>query len=247
MNQVLDSMKRVIEENENIVLVSGSEVIREAGMNGVRAEHMLYEIEEKYGHSGEEIVTAPFLTRQSEKFYDYYRDVILGKEEVKLTNVYKAAAAMEKAGKLSAIVTRMVYSAYQKAGCENVIELYGSAEENHCPVCNKVFDSSYIRKSKGVPKCDVCEVMLRPGITLYGEMINNTRLTQAVNAIEGANVLLVVGMSLNSLTWANTLRYYEGDKLILLNTKENSGDERANYRAYGNLSELLSYISGYED
>lgn len=247
MKQVLDTMKRIIEENDNIVLVSGSEVIKEAGLNGVRAEHLLYDIEEKYGYSGEEIVTAPFLARQSEKFYDYYKNIILGKEDVKLTKVYQSAAALEKAGKLSAIITRMVYSAYQKAGCENVVELYGSAEENRCPVCGKIFDSNYIRKVKGIPKCDVCEVMLRPGITLYGEMIDNRRLTQAVNAIEGADVLLVVGMSLNSLTWANTLRYYEGDKLLLVNTKEKSGDERANYRAYGKLSEILGYISGYDD
>ena len=52
-------------------------------------------------------------------------------------------------------------------------------------------------------------------------------MTKASNAIEYANVLLVAGVSLNSLTWANMLRYYEGDKLVLINTEEKSGDERA--------------------
>ena len=44
-------------------------------------------------------------------------------------------------------------------------------------------------------------------------MIDNGRLTKACNAVENADVLLVVGMALSSHTWASTLRYYEGDKI----------------------------------
>ena len=123
------------------------------------------------------------------------------------------------------------------------MELYGSAEENRCPECGRIYGSRYIKEAKGVPLCQDCGVILRPGFSLYGEMIDNGRLTKAYNAIEYANVLLVVGTSLNSQTWANMLRYYEGDKLILINTQEASGDERANYRVYGNLSEIFEYIT----
>jgi hypothetical protein len=41
-------------------------------------------------------------------------------------------------------------------------------------------------------------------------------------------------------------KYYTGDKLILINTEERHGDERADYRLYGNLSELVSYVAGYD-
>lgn len=247
MNQKLDKIREVIRSGKNIVLVTGSEVIHESGLNGIRAERMVYEVEEKYGYSGEEIVSSIFFSRQADKFYDYYKNIILDDTNVKPTTVYKSAAAMEKAGKLSTIVTRMIYGNYQKAGCENVVELYGSAEENRCPTCGKIFDSAYIRKAQGIPKCDVCEVTLRPGFTFFGELIDNGRLTKASNAIEGADVLLVVGISLNSITWANMLRYYEGDKMILINTEEKTGDERANYRAYGNISDIFGYVTDYEE
>ena len=150
---------------------------------------------------------------------------------------------MEEEGRLSAVVTRMIYGMYQKAGCKNVIELYGSAEENRCPECGKIYGARYIKEAKDIPLCEDCGVILRPGFSLYGEMIDNGRLTKAYNATEYANVLLVVGTSLNSQTWANMLRYYEGDKLILINTEEARGDERANYRIYGNLSEIFKYIT----
>ena len=41
------------------------------------------------------------------------------------------------------------------------------------------------------------------------------------------------------------VKYYQGDKMILLNTKETPGDEIANYRAYGNLSEMFSQIMSF--
>ena len=43
------------------------------------------------------------------------------------------------------------------------------------------------------------------------------------------------------------LRYYSGDKLVLINTKENVGDERANFRAYGNISKIFGYITDYNE
>lgn len=246
MEQMLDKIRDVIRDNENIVLVSGSEVTRETGLNGIRAEHIAYDIEEKYGYSSDDIVSTRFLSRQADTFFDYYKNIILNKTDVELTGVHKAAARLEKEGKLTAVVTRMIYGHFQQAGCENVVELYGSAEENRCPVCGKRYGAKYIKNSNGTPKCVDCGVILRPGFSLFGEMIDNGRLTRASNAIEYANVLLVAGVSLNSLTWANMLRYYEGDKLILINTQEKSGDERANFRAYGNLSEIFEYITDYD-
>ena len=247
MEKSWDIIRDVIRSNNNIVLVSGSEVTRESGMNGVRAEHMVYDIEQKYGYSGEEIMTEQFFTRQVDVFYDYYKDVVLGTHEPKLTTVYRSAAMLEQRGKLSQIVTRMVYDSYAHAGCNKVLMLYGTVEDNKCPTCGKVFGSKYIRESKHTPKCDKCQVILRPGFSLFGEMLDNARLTQACNAIEYANVLLVVGTHLNSITWQSMLRYYSGDKLILINTKENVGDDRANYRAYGSISQIFAYITDYEE
>lgn len=243
MDKTADKVKKLILDSDNVVLVSGSEVMRETGLNGIRADHMIYEIEDRYGYSGEEIITSPFFSRQVDTFYDYYKNVILNKTDVEPTAVYKAAAKLEKEGHISHIVTRMIYSLYQKAGCKEVVELYGSAEENRCPVCGKEFPSSYIKKAKGTPKCDKCNMILRPGFSFFGEMIDNGRLTKACNAVENADVLLVVGTGLASHTWATTIRYYEGEKLVLINNKEHLGDEKANYRIYGNLSEIFTYLA----
>lgn len=243
MRQGMDKVREVLRASSNIVVIGGSEVMRETGLNGVHVEYLAYDVEEQYGYSGDEIASSAFFNRQPEIFYDYYRNVILNKEDIKTTPVYDWLAKMEQKGKVSAIVTRMVYSLYQKYGCQNVIEVYGSAEENRCPKCGKLFDSHYIKESEGVPMCDKCGVMLKPGFTLYGEVIDNATLTKACEAIEHADVLLVVGTKMKSRTWATMFNYYEGDKLVLINTKESRGDDRANYRVYGNLSEIFKELS----
>ncbi|MCH5268769.1 MAG: NAD-dependent deacetylase [Lachnospiraceae bacterium] len=242
MDSKLDKMKELIQKSDHIVLVSGLGVIREAGLNGVRAEHIAYDIEQKYGYDNDEIVSSMFLSKRVELFYQYYKEVILNKE-MKPTPVHEGAARLEKAGKLDAVIKRTTYSMYDQVGCKNVIDLHGSVDENYCPNCGKVYGSEFIRKAEGLPLCEECSVPLRPGFTLLGEMVDNGKMSKASDAVENADVLLVVGSSLTSPLCQHLIKYYKGNKMLLINDQETVGDERADYRAYGNLSELFSYVT----
>lgn len=242
MDPILAKIKKVINASEHIVVISGLEVVLEAGLNGVRAEQIAYDIEQEYGYSNDEIVSSEFFSRRVDAFYKYYREIILNKE-VKPTLVHQKIYEIQQAGRLDAVVTRTVYSLHKKAGCENVVELHGSVEENRCPNCNKTFGSEYIRSAKGVPVCDVCGIPLRPGFTLIGEMVDNGKMTKASNAVEDADVLLIVGTGLNSTLCRHLLKYYSGNKMIVLNVQESVGDGRADYQAYGNLSEMMEAIT----
>ena len=186
-----------------------------------------------------------FFSRRVDIFYDYYKEIILNKDKLEPTSVHRDVAKLQHYGKIDTVITRMVYSLYQKAGCDRVIELHGSVEQNRCPACGKIFGSDYIRNAKGVPLCDVCNVPLRPGFTLLGEMIDNGKITQASCAVERANILIVLGASIRSPLCKYIIKYYSGDKVILLNKEEAPGDDRADYRAYGNVSEMFHYITDF--
>lgn len=242
MDPILQKIQNMIKASDHIVVVSGLEVALGAGLNGVRAEQIAYDIEQKFGYSNDEITSFAFYSRRVDLFYQYYKQVILNKE-LKPTPVHKGIARIQTAGKLDAVVTRTVYPLHQMAGCENVVELHGSVEENYCPNCNKVFGSNYIRQAKGIPSCDECNIPLRPGFTLFGEMVDNGKITQASNAVENADVLLIVGAGLNSTLCRHFIKYYRGKKMIVINTGELAGDEKADYRAYGDLNEIMTYIT----
>lgn len=138
-----------------------------------------------------------------------------------------------------------MYSLYEKVGCNNVIQLHGSVDKNICPKCKKLYDSAYIKHSKGIPVCEQCGIPLRPGFSLLGEMLDNGKISKASNAVENANILLVLGASINSTLCRYMVKYYNGDKLLLLNDKEKVGDECANYRAYGNIREMFAKVMDF--
>ena len=245
MQRSLETIKNIIRNGGNIVVLGGIGVMMEAGLNGVRAEHIAYDIEQKYGYSNDDIVSSLFFSRRVDIFYKYYKEIILNKDEIKPSSVHEGVVKLQRYGKLDTVITRMVYCLYQKAGCDSVIELHGSVEENRCPACGKVFGSGYIKRAKGVPECDVCNVPLRPGFSLLGEMIDNGKITRASLAVERANILLVIGAPIKSPLCKYMVKYYNGDKLVLLNREEMPGDDRANYRAYGNIGEMFSYIMDF--
>jgi NAD-dependent deacetylase len=246
MNPTADKVKEIIEKSNNVVVLSGINVIREIGLNGVRAEHIAYEIEEEYGYSNEEIASSAFFARRGPIFYDYIKKIALNVDDPQPTVVHKSIRQLQQRGKVKHIITRTVYEMYEKAGCEGVIDMHGSLEKNKCPVCGKIFGMKYLKQAKSTPQCDVCQIPLRPGVTLIGEQVDNGKVTDACNYAEQADVLLAIGASVRDPMCEYLERYYTGDKLVLINTEEKHGDERANYRLYGNISEIVSYVTGYQ-
>lgn len=246
MNPTADKIKKILDNSTNIAVLSGLNVMRETGLNGVRAEHIAYEIEEQYGYSNDEIISSAFYSRRGDIFYDYVKNIILNIDDPQPTPVHKAVRQMQQQGRVKEIVTRTVYELYEKAGCRHVIDLHGSVEKNVCQTCGKIFGMEYIKHAKGTPVCDVCKVPLRPGFTLLGEQVDNGKVTHASNVVEDAEVLLVVGAAVRDPLCQHLVRYYTGNLFILINTEEKHGDERADYRLYGKLSELVPYVTGYD-
>ena len=247
MDKMADKMKKILADSSNIVVLSGLNVMRETGLNGIRAEHIAYEIEEEYGYSNEEIISSAFVSRRSDIFFDYYKNIILNIDNPQPTLVHKSIAQLQEKGKIDGIITRTTYGLYRKAGCKNVLEMHGTVDENVCPVCGKTFDMNYIKKAPGIPVCDECQMPLRPGFTLLGERVDNGKVTDSCNLVEKAEVLLILGAAIRSPLCQYVIRYYQGNKMLLINTQEKMGDDIANCRIYGSLSELIPYVTGYEE
>ena len=245
MDQILENMRNIIRGGGNIVVLAGMNITYDIGLNGVTAEHIAYDIEQKYGYSNDEIASSLFYTRRAELFYRYYKEVILNIDDPQPSSIHYGIYRLQQCSKLNAVITRSVYSLYKKAGCSNVIQLHGSVDENICPKCKRMYDSGYIKHSKGIPVCEQCGIPLRPGFSLLGEVLDNGKISRASNAVENASILLVIGAGINSPLCRYMVKYYKGDKLILLNDKERIGDERANYRAYGNIREMFAQVMDF--
>jgi NAD-dependent deacetylase len=93
------------------------------------------------------------------------------------------------------VITQNIDNLHQKAGCKNVFELHGSAYRNYCMDCGTRYDISCLDNSN-IPICTECNGLIRPDVTLYGEMLNENVINTSINHIKKADVMLVLGSSL---------------------------------------------------
>lgn len=237
-----DQVRQLIKESNKIVVLSGSALYFECGLKGVRQEECAYDIEARYGYSPEEIASIEFLNRRVNTFYKYYREEVIDLEHMRPNQAHWAIAELEKQGKLSAVITREVYGLHQMAGVHKMMELQGNVNKNICPKCRRRYEAEYVVKSDVAPVCENCRVILKPGITLYGEPMNNGLMTKATEAVENCDMLLIIGNSTQSNLTSFLLQYYKGDRLVTINDKPAVGDECANYTLYGECEEILAKL-----
>ena len=166
----VERLAKIIEGSNNIVVLAGRDMTKESGIRVFRDEDVAYDIEMEYGYSPEEIFSAAFFSTRVDLFYDFFKKEILLAAEP--TEGHKAIAKLEKMGKIKAVVTRSIYGLDRRAGCENVIELHGSIQQNVCTKCGAVYDADYVKNSLKTPVCKKCKLILRPTVALYGDMVD---------------------------------------------------------------------------
>ena len=224
MHSEIETLKTWITESDNIVFFGGAGVSTESGIPDFRSTDGLYH--QKFDYPPETILSHTFFYQNPEYFFRFYREKMLPLE-AEPNAAHRALAALERAGKLRAIVTQNIDGLHQKAGSKNVYELHGSIWRNYCTKCGKAYSAEFIRDSGGVPHC-ACGGLIKPDVVLYEEGLDEKTIKGAVRAIAEADVLIVGGTSLTVYPAAGLIRYYGGDRLVLINRDETPYDGYAN-------------------
>ena len=228
-----------IDACSSIVFFGGAGVSTESGIPDFRSADGLYH--QKYKVPPETIISHSFFLKNPEEFYRFYRDKMLYPDAAP-DAAHIALAGLEKAGKLTAVVTQNIDGLHQKAGSRNVYELHGSIHRNYCMSCHKFFDAEYVKKSEGVPRCDACGGLIKPDVVLYEEGLDMNVLNGAATAIANADCLIIGGTSLVVYPAAGLIDYFRGDSLVLINKSATSRDRMANLVIAAPIGEVLSQI-----
>ena len=236
--QALQKLKQWIAESKNIVFFGGAGVSTESGIPDFRSVDGLYS--QKFEYLPEEIISRYFLENRSEYFFRFYKEKMMPIGFLPNTT-HRYLAELEKKGVLSAIITQNIDGLHQQAGSKTVYELHGSIDRNYCMVCGKLYSASYVKNAAGVPRCS-CGGMIRPDVVLYGERLNSNTVEAAAEAIESADLLIVGGTSLTVYPAAGLIRYYRGNRLVLINRDVTPYDSEANLVIHDNLGDVFSRI-----
>ena len=230
-----ETLKKWIDESDNIVFFGGAGVSTESNMPDFRSRDGLYNQEYKY--PPEAILSHTFFINNPKEFYRFYKNKMIYKD-ARPNKAHYALAELEKRGKLKAVITQNIDGLHQMAGSKNVIELHGSIYKNRCIECGKKYGLDYIIESEGIPRCS-CKGVIKPEVVLYEESLNNDDIARAINFIKNADVLIVGGTSLRVYPAAGLIDYYRGNKLVLIN-KDSIIETRADLKIQGKIGEVLS-------
>ena len=220
------TLKEIVQNSDNIVFFGGAGVSTESGIPDFRSETGIYNTIKRYKRSPEEILSHSFFIAHPDIFYDFYKSTMLYLD-AKPNAAHLALAKLEAMGKLKAVVTQNIDGLHQLAGSKRVYELHGTVHRNFCMRCREFYDVNYILKADGIPRCEKCGGIIKPDVVLYEEGLDDMTIRSSLNAIQKADVLIIGGTSLVVYPAAGMVRYFRGDKLVLLNKSETSADTDA--------------------
>lgn len=232
-------LQSMIDESSRIVFFGGAGVSTESGIPDFRSADGLYS--QKYRYPPEQIISHSFFMRNPEEFYRFYRDRMIY-PEAKPNAAHLKLAELERAGKLTAVITQNIDGLHSAAGSRNVIELHGSVHRNHCMKCGKPFGLEYILSVPGVPRCD-CGGIVKPDVVLYEEPLDEDCINRAINAISEADMLIIGGTSLAVQPAAGLIRFFNGRRLAVINKTPTSADDEADIVINASIGEALDGIT----
>lgn len=209
------TLREVIDSSDRIVFFGGAGVSTESGIPDFRSADGIYSKARDITWAPEELLSASFLRRHPEVFFDYYRKNLVY-PQAQPNSAHRALAALEQSGKVSAVITQNIDGLHQAAGSENVLELHGSINRNYCETCGREYPLDFVVSSAGVPTC-ACGGMVRPDVVLYEEALYSDVLERAVAELQAADTLIVGGTSLSVYPAAGLIRAFGGDQLVLIN------------------------------
>ena len=223
-------LREIIDNSDNIVFFGGAGVSTESNIPDFRSESGLYNAQQKYGRSPEEMLSHSFFVRYTDTFFDYYKNNLIY-TDAQPNKAHRALARLEETGKLKAVITQNIDGLHQKAGSRNVFELHGSVLRNYCMDCGEFYDLDYIMDETncegGIPKCKKCGGTVKPDVVLYEEALDDDCMMGAIRAIQQADTLIIGGTSLVVYPAAGLIRYFGGNKLVLINKQATPYDSKA--------------------
>ena len=162
---------------------------------------------------------------------------------------HDALAAMERAGRLVAVITQNTDGLHQASGSKRVIELHGSGRTVQCLDCGRTEPRAEVQQRLDVempPRCRNCGgTLLKPTVVLFGESMPAAAVNEAFELARRSDAILVVGSSLVVYPAAEipleVVR--SGAPMIVVNAEPTPFDRFAEVVIHGRSGEILPRLA----
>jgi NAD-dependent deacetylase len=163
---------------------------------------------------------------------------------------HRALVALERRGKLHALVTQNIDELHQQAGNspERVIEVHGTMRRAMCLGCGwrgpMQETLARVRAGEADPACRACGGILKSDTISFGQALVPEVIERAMYAASECDLLLAVGTSLQVYPVAGAVPAARaaGARIVIVNAQPTPFDEVAAAVLGGSISEVLPRI-----
>ncbi len=163
-----------------------------------------------------------------------------------------ALVALERRGKLHALVTQNIDGLHQRAGSSpgRVVEVHGTLHEVTCWGCGwrgpMRVALERVRAGEADPACEQCGGILKSATISFGQALDPAVIERAMRAAEDADLLLALGTSLQVYPVANAvpLAKEAGARVVIVNAEPTPYDDLADAVLHAPIAEVLPRMVG---
>jgi NAD-dependent deacetylase len=236
------ALAELLSEAEHAIALTGAGMSTESGIPDFRsADGVWQKVDPMEVASLQTFITEP------QRFWQFHRPRIDMLSGVDPNSAHVAIAELQRRGLLRSLITQNIDRLHSKAGSTDVIEVHGSLSRGECLQCKAMTTlGELVAKADGaddgVPRCDDCGFQLKSGVVMFGESLPPAEITAAYEAAERADVILVVGSSLQvaPVSELPAMVHQGGGRLAILTEGDTPYDEVADVRLRGKAGVQLS-------
>jgi NAD-dependent deacetylase len=172
--------------------------------------------------------------------------------EAKPNAGHRALVALERRGKLHALITQNIDELHQMAGNspQRVIEVHGTVRSVACMSCGwrgpMQETLERVRAGEADPPCRECGGILKSATISFGQQLVPEVIDRAMRVAEEADLLLAAGTSLQVYPIAGAVPAAKaaGARVVIVNAQPTPFDDLADAVLPGRIGEVLPRLCG---
>lgn len=203
---------------KHIVFLTGAGISVESGLSTFRGSDGLWN-----NHRIEDVCTVDAWHRSPQYVNSFYAELRQRLPQIQPNEAHRLVAEFEEHYRVT-VVTQNVDDLHERAGSTNIIHLHGSLLKM-CSSFRKEDESQWVTLTLdnlevGADARATDGSLLRPYIVWFGEDV--PRMEEAIDAAEQADLLVVVGTSLNVYPAANLVNFVkQGTPIVVIDPEAN--------------------------
>lgn len=183
---------------QHIVFLTGAGVSTASGIPDFRSANGLY----TQNKNAEYYLSHRYFVSDPEGFYEYCKNNLYF-PDAKPNVIHEKQAALTKQDRAT-VITQNIDNLYEEAGTKHLVDFHGNLYNVYCEKCHESVPVAEYLKSR-IHEKDGGN--LRPDIVLYDEGISQTAISQSLNALAKADLVVIVGTSMKVYPFAGLLQY----------------------------------------